>query len=67
MPILSFNQLQSNDRTLQFSTLNFDVAIEEIYPPLLVGSTVVVRPRERAAASIELSHLVETNQKQPCT
>lgn len=55
-------QLQSNDRTLQFSTLNFDVAIEEIYPPLLVGSTVVVRPRERAAASIELSHLVETNQ-----
>jgi amino acid adenylation domain-containing protein len=55
-------RLEANDRTLQFSTLNFDVAIEEIYPPLLVGSTVVVRPRERAAASIELSHLVETNQ-----
>ncbi len=55
-------KLEASDRTLQFSTLNFDVAIEEIYPPLLVGSTVVVRPRERAAASIELSHLVETNQ-----
>lgn len=54
-------RLQSDDRTLQFSTLNFDVAIEEIYPPLLVGSTVVVRPRERAEASIELSYLIETN------
>lgn len=55
-------RLEASDRTLQFSTLNFDVAIEEIYPPLLVGSTVVVRPRERADASIELSHLIETNQ-----
>lgn len=54
-------RLQQDDRTLQFSTLNFDVAIEEIYPPLLVGSTIVVRPRERADASIELSHLIETN------
>ncbi|XZE18114.1 non-ribosomal peptide synthetase [Pirellulaceae bacterium SH449] len=55
-------RLEASDRTLQFSTLNFDVAIEEIYPPLLVGSAVVVRPRERADASIELSHLIETNQ-----
>ena len=54
-------KLQSSDRTLQFSTLNFDVAIEEIYPPLLVGSAVVVRPRQRADAAIELSHLVESN------
>ncbi len=54
-------KLRPDDRTLQFSTLNFDVAIEEIYPPLLVGSTVVVRPRVRANAAIELSHLVESN------
>ncbi|MDX1925153.1 MAG: amino acid adenylation domain-containing protein [Pirellulaceae bacterium] len=54
-------KLQPDDRTLQFSTLNFDVAIEEIYPPLLVGSAVVVRPRVRANAAIELSHLVESN------
>ncbi len=54
-------QLQPNDRTLQFSTLNFDIAIEEIYPPLLVGSTVVVRPRERAVASNELSTLIDNH------
>lgn len=54
-------RLQTEDRTLQFSTLNFDVAIEEIFPPLLVGSTVVVRPRQRADASIELSHLINTH------
>lgn len=54
-------QLQAADRTLQFSTLNFDVAIEEIYPPLLVGSTVVVRPRQRAEQANELSHLIDSN------
>jgi amino acid adenylation domain-containing protein len=53
--------LKSDDRTLQFSTLNFDIAIEEIFPPLLVGSAVVVRPRERANVFNELSHLVESN------
>lgn len=54
-------KLTGFDRTLQFSTLNFDVAIEEIYPPLLVGGTVVVRPRQRSAAAIELSELIESN------
>lgn len=54
-------QLRSDDRTLQFSTLNFDIAIEEIFPPLMVGSAVVVRPRERADEFNELSHLVESN------
>ncbi|MDZ4851346.1 MAG: amino acid adenylation domain-containing protein [Pirellulaceae bacterium] len=54
-------RLRSDDRTLQFSTLNFDIAIEEIFPPLMVGSAVVVRPRERADVFNELSHLVESN------
>lgn len=49
----------SNDRTLQFSTLNFDIAIEEIFPPLITGSSVVVRPRERSEAHNELSTIVE--------
>lgn len=55
-------QLTQQDRTLQFSTLNFDIAIEEIFPPLLVGSTIVVRPRERSENHNELSSLVETYQ-----
>ena len=52
-------QLVPEDRTLQFSTLNFDIAIEEIFPPLLMGSSVVVRPRGRADAQNELSSIVE--------
>ncbi|TWU48324.1 Gramicidin S synthase 2 [Rubripirellula reticaptiva] len=52
-------QISPDDRTLQFSTLNFDIAIEEIFPPLLTGGCVVVRPRERANDRNELSSLVD--------
>src|SRR5205807_381162 len=31
------------DRLLQFTPINFDAAGEEIYPPLLSGSTIVIR------------------------
>lgn len=51
-------QVEPADRTLQFSTLNFDIAIEEIFPPLLTGSSIVVRPRERAAERNELSAII---------
>ncbi len=47
-------RLTATDRTLQFSTLCFDIAIEEIFPPLLTGGCVVVRPRERANDRNEL-------------
>lgn len=52
-------RLSESDRTLQFSTLNFDIAIEEIFPPLLIGSCVVVRPVERSDDVIELSSIIE--------
>lgn len=51
--------ITGGDRTLQFSTLNFDIAIEEIFPPLMTGGTVVVRPRERANDRNELSSLID--------
>tara|TARA_R110002049_G_scaffold72490_2_gene187120 strand:+ start:140363 stop:142999 length:2637 start_codon:yes stop_codon:yes gene_type:complete len=51
-------QVVPDDRTLQFSTLNFDIAIEEIFPPLLTGGAVVVRPTQRADARNELSSIV---------
>jgi amino acid adenylation domain-containing protein len=54
-------QLTSQDRTLQFGTLNFDIAIEEIFPPLLVGSSVIVRPRERVDDEIELSAIIRAS------
>lgn len=49
-----------NDRTLQFSTINFDIAIEEIFPPLLTGSCVVVRPAKRSNTLNELSSIINT-------
>lgn len=37
-------ELAPGDRVLQFASLEFDVAIEEIIPTLLAGATIVVRP-----------------------
>jgi amino acid adenylation domain-containing protein/non-ribosomal peptide synthase protein (TIGR01720 family) len=36
--------LRPDDRVLQFASLNFDVAAEEIFPTLLRGATLVLRP-----------------------
>lgn len=38
--------LSSEDRALQFASLSFDVAIEEIIPTLLSGATLVLRSPE---------------------
>jgi amino acid adenylation domain-containing protein/non-ribosomal peptide synthase protein (TIGR01720 family) len=37
-------ELAPGDRVLHFASLAFDVGIEEIFPTLLAGATVVVRP-----------------------
>ena len=55
-------ELTPADRTLQFSTLNFDIAIEEIFPPLLAGGSVVIRPRHRSESSNELSCIIDRYQ-----
>ena len=51
-------QVQESDRTLQFSTINFDIAIEEIFPPLLTGGCVVIRPPMRSDSLNELSTII---------
>ena len=51
-------KITEQDRTLHFSTINFDIAIEEIFPPLLTGGAVVVRPRRRVDWHNELSTLI---------
>ncbi|WP_442949189.1 amino acid adenylation domain-containing protein [Nostoc sp.] len=37
-------ELQPEDRILQFASISFDVAAEELFPSWLSGSTVVIRP-----------------------
>lgn len=52
-------QLRRGDRTLQFSTLSFDICIEEIFPPLVTGGTVILRPAQRSEAQNELSDIIQ--------
>ncbi|AUQ56808.1 non-ribosomal peptide synthetase [Phaeobacter inhibens] len=42
--------LQSHDRMLQFASLSFDVAIEEVLPSLLAGACVVLRTPDMIGA-----------------
>lgn len=39
----AFSSLTPDDRMLQFATLNFDGFIEQLFPPLILGATVVLR------------------------
>ncbi|MHC5732966.1 MAG: AMP-binding protein, partial [Nostoc sp.] len=39
-------QLQAQDRILQFASISFDAACEEIFPCLLHGATLVLRTDE---------------------
>jgi aspartate racemase len=38
--------LQSSDRVLQFSSISFDIALEEIFPTWIAGATLVLRTEE---------------------
>lgn len=51
--------LTADDKTLHFSTINFDISIEEIFPPLLIGGSVVIRHRGRSDSHNELSALIQ--------
>lgn len=55
-------KVTAEDRTLQFSTINFDIAIEEIFPPLLVGGSVIIRPAKRSEKLNELSAIINDHQ-----
>ncbi|WP_375511201.1 amino acid adenylation domain-containing protein [uncultured Nostoc sp.] len=46
---LSEYEITPSDRVLQFASINFDVAVEEIYPCLCIGATLVLRTDEMLA------------------
>jgi len=54
----SYN-LESHDRVLQFASICFDVALEEIFPSLLSGATIVLRPEQVSMSFEALSTLLE--------
>jgi len=55
-------QLQADDRVLQFATINFDAAVEEIFPTLMSGATLVLRSSEPMISVLELLRLIEDEQ-----
>src|SRR5438105_15844402 len=50
--------LTAADRVLQFTSLSFDVAAEEIFPAWTIGAAVVLRPAGPAPTGTELMRLV---------
>ncbi len=42
--------LTANDRVLQFASISFDISVEEIYPCLTCGATLVLRTEEMSGA-----------------
>ena len=54
-------ELRTSDRVLQFASLSFDVAAEEIFPTLLAGAAIVLQ-RERVLDATALLRLIEREQ-----
>ena len=52
-------RLTAEDAILQFSTINFDAAVEEMFPAWSVGARVVLRPAGMLISGEELLELVE--------
>jgi amino acid adenylation domain-containing protein len=55
-------RLTESDRVLQFASLSFDVAVEELFPTWLSGGAVVMRSDELPPSPAELMRLIEKEQ-----
>jgi amino acid adenylation domain-containing protein len=51
-----------HDRILQFAPLNFDVSAEELFPALITGASVVIRP-EALSTSVDEFHRFVTRER----
>jgi amino acid adenylation domain-containing protein len=54
--------LSSADRTLQFSSLSFDIAVEEIFPTWIAGGTVVLRTEDMPLAGSGFLHWIRARE-----
>jgi amino acid adenylation domain-containing protein len=55
-------RLGPKSRFLQFASLSFDVAVEEIYPVLTIGGSVVLLPDEESYSYSELTRRIKRHQ-----
>ena len=56
--VISKTSVKATDTMLSVSTLSFDIAVAEIFVPLIVGGRVVIASREVAGDGIELARLL---------
>jgi amino acid adenylation domain-containing protein/non-ribosomal peptide synthase protein (TIGR01720 family) len=59
LSMIEICDLQANDRVLQFSTINFDAAVEEIFPTLAVGASLILRPGKLLMEAKSFIQLIE--------
>lgn len=59
LSIAKHYHLQSSDRVLQFASLSFDTAAEEIYPTWFSGATLVLRPPELPTSTAQWHQWLE--------
>ena len=50
--------LNGDDRVLQASTVSFDISVEEIYPTLWAGATLILRDDETMSSTAEFAEFV---------
>jgi aspartate racemase len=55
-------RLNASDRVLQFATLSFDAAVEEIFPTLMIGATLVLRSDGPLISGPEMLQLIAQKQ-----
>jgi len=51
--------LEASDRMLQFASISFDIAVEELFPSWISGATVVLREQEILSSSRNFLQFVE--------
>ncbi len=60
--IIEHTELNANDKILQFAPINFDVSIEEIFPSLLSGATLVLHPSKLFASLSDFQQFLDSEQ-----
>ncbi len=60
--IIEHTELNTNDKVLQFAPINFDVSIEEIFPSLLSGATLVLHPSKLFASLSDFQQFLDSEQ-----
>jgi aspartate racemase len=53
--------IQRSDRVLQFSSISFDIAVEEIFPTWFAGATVVLRSEQMSIGGADFLRWINRN------